>query len=119
MLRKDTQRPRIQHTRWCWVWPYGDRLPLHQTPLQGFIVDHQRRLFRDAHSEYCEHWYQVLISTDHPDAEPWAIWVPAHQIRRIGDNWEPPLYPSDRTPLFDSVAERRRRAAEDRRLRRG
>lgn len=116
-LRKDTQQPRIQHTAWCWVWLHGDRLPIHQTAVQGFIVAHQRREMHDAHGPYSEHWYQVLV-LGQDWTEPWVLWVPEHQIQRVGDNWEPPLHPSWRTPLFDSVAERRRRAAEDRRLRR-
>ena len=90
-------------------------MPIHQTAVQGFIVDQERRLRRDQRGEYGEWWVLVLLRAAE-GAEPFALWVPEHQVRAHGQGLEPPLSPSNnRTALFDSVAARRRRTAQNRR----
>lgn len=112
-LRKDISKPRIRRTSWAWVWLDSDQMPIHQTAVQGFIVDQQRRPRRDQRGEYGEWWILVLVRTQE-GAEPVALWVPEHQVRAHGQGLEPPLSPSNRTALFDSVASRRQRGAQNR-----
>ena len=112
--KNDTRKPRIRGTSWAWVWLDPDRMPLHQPTLQGFIIRDHRRILRDHRGEFGEWWIQVLVR-DREGAEPFAVWVPEHQIRRAGEGLEPPAWPSDRTPLFDSVTARRWQAAQRRR----
>lgn len=108
--KNDTRKPRIRGTSWVWVWLDADRAPLHQPTLQGFLIREHRRTCHDARGEYGEWWFQVLVQ-DREGAEPFAVWVPEHQIRRAGEGIEPPSWPSDNTTTFDTVAERRRRRA--------
>lgn len=111
-LRKDTSKPRIKRTSWAWVWLDGDQMPIHQTAVQGFVVDQERRVRRDQRGEYGEWWILVLVRKGE-GAEPFALWVPEHQVRAHGRGLEPPLSPSAGTPLFDSVAARRRRTSHN------
>lgn len=109
--KNETQKPRIRGTSWCWVWLDPDQMPLHQPTLQGFIIQDRRRVRRDNRGEYGEWWIQVLLR-DREGAEPFAIWVPEHQLRPVGEGIVPPSWPSYRTTLFDSVASRRQRSAQ-------
>lgn len=105
-LRKDTSKPRIRRTSWAWVWLDSDQMPIHQTAVQGFVVDQERRVRRDQRGGYGEWWILVLVRTEE-GAEPVALWVPEHQVRAHGQGLQPPPWPSDNTPLFDSVTARR------------